>query len=69
MDYAKYLPWYKLRNYFRWYSGDRVDTRGIDTYSPRRDLSVEEIVILHEFLKSEGADVRVLKMNGLGAKL
>ena len=69
MDYAQYLPWYKLRNYFRWYSGGRVDTRGVDTYSQRRDLSVEEIVVLHEFLKSEGADVRVLKISGLGAKL
>lgn len=69
MEYAKYLPWYKLRNYFRWYSSDRVDTRGVNTYRQRRDLSVEEIVILHEFLKSEGADVSVLTINGLGSKL
>jgi hypothetical protein len=69
MEYAKYLPWYKLRNFFRWYSGGRIDTRGVDTYRQRRDLSVEEIVILHEFLKSEGADVKVIAINGSGSKL
>jgi len=40
-----------------------LHTRGHDTYDQRGNLSTEEIVVLYEFLKSEGADVQVINTN------
>lgn len=74
MTYAGYLPWQPVRSHvrygpFQWKnyhsSCGYLDTRGHDTYDQRKDLSVEEIVVLYEFLKREGADVRVLSINGV----
>jgi len=72
MTYANNLPWQTLRKYIHQYSngvlfssGGYTDTRGWNTYDQRKDLSVEEIVILHEFLKAEGAKVELLNVNGI----
>lgn len=69
MSYANFLPWQAVRSHIRYgpFTFDHyvsscgyTDTRGHDTYDQRKDLSVEEIVILYEYLKSEGANVKVI---------
>jgi hypothetical protein len=76
MEYANNLPWQALREHIRFNShqypgggvfssGGYTDTRGWNTYNQRKDLSVEEIIILHEFLKAEGAEVELLNVNGI----
>lgn len=66
MRYANSLPWQPVRSHVRYgpFKFDRyvsscgyTDTRGYDTYNQRKDLSVEEIVVLYEYLKSEGAEI------------
>lgn len=76
MSYSRNLPWYDLRECVmneigRWVgsgSSGYLDTRGSDTYDQRKDLSVTELVVLYEFLKAEGADVKILNINGITAK-
>jgi hypothetical protein len=72
MSYAKMLPWHALRQYTLREIGmagsgssGYLDTRGSDTYDQRKDLSVEELVVLYEYLKSEGAVVKLLYVNGI----
>ena len=69
MRYVNRLPWQPVRTHVRYgpfkfdhyvSSCGYTDTRGHCTYDQRKDLSVEEIVVLYEYLKSEGADVRVI---------
>ncbi len=79
MSYANRLPWQTVRSHIKnrynsfKYRGFHsscgyTDTRGHDTYDQRKDLSVEEIVVLYEFLKEEGADVREISINGTQTK-
>jgi len=67
MEYAKHLQLDEFISHLVEYKcfvrlDSSLEVRGHDTYDRLNDLSVEEIVILHEFLKSEGANVKV--MNG-----
>ena len=74
MRYANQLPWQPVRSHVRYgpfqYRGyanscGYLDVRGHNTYDQRKDLSVEEVVVLYEFLKTEGADVRIMIINGI----
>jgi hypothetical protein len=68
MDYAIFQPWYNVRYHIHTnfksntYFCPYTDVRGHNSYHRRQCLPVEELIILYEFLKSEGADVEVIKI-------
>jgi hypothetical protein len=57
--YYHQLPWTKLRPLLTSSGNDYHDIRGHDCYTPRKDVSYEEIIILKEILKKEGALVQM----------
>lgn len=59
MRYASTLPWNKIRKYMYNHGNGYHDTRGHKSYYPRKDLPLEEIVILREALLFQGAKVNV----------
>jgi hypothetical protein len=66
MSYAHSQPWQEFRRYIRnenknehHNSKDILEVKGVDTYERTGDLSIEELVILHEALVADGANVNV----------
>lgn len=63
MYYLQNLPWSDLRPLLM-SSGNRYhDIRGQDQYSPYKDTPYEEIIVLYEALKKEGAEVTIQSEN------
>lgn len=60
MGYMNHLPWQKVRPFTMPYDFCVTDIRGSDTYYRKSAVPTEELVVLYEFLKAEGADLQLL---------
>lgn len=56
LAYLQYLPWAKLRPYLMDSGNGYYDIRYHNKYYPRKDTPYEELIILAEALKKEGAE-------------
>ena len=61
LAYYHNLPWSIIRPHLVSNANGYHDIRGHTNYSPRKDIPYEEIIVLYEILKKEGAFVDIYK--------
>lgn len=57
MNFIRMMPWYTITQIFLPHSLGYCDVRGHDTYDIRRDVPIEELVVLAAALRYEGAEI------------
>jgi hypothetical protein len=59
MRFTAHMPWYNITQALLGHGLGYCDVRGHDTYNVRKDVPIEELVVLAAALKHEGAEIEV----------